>query len=123
MARILEPIANGRIEGTALPQEVRFARFTARGACTAWQDAQGGTGGSGADAAPAVAPETTGAPISTLPPDPLLPQAPQVDENGIAVVGRLEIDCRDVLADMEREQADLEEAESAGDSSESAAAD
>lgn len=116
VARILEPIANGRIRGTALPQEVRYARFTARGACTAWQEAQAAAADPEGDAGTASTTSTTAVapPSSTVVLDSLLPEVPEVADDGTVVIGRVQVSCVDVFADLAAEEAELEEAESVG---------
>jgi hypothetical protein len=114
VARILEPIANGRIRGSALPQEVRYARFTARGACTAWQEAQAAAVGAEDGSATTTTTIAVTPPSSTVVLDSLLPEVPEVDADGTVVIGRVEVSCIDVFADLAAEAAELEEAESVG---------
>jgi penicillin-binding protein 2 len=113
VARVLEPIARGTIRGTAVPQEIRYARFVSRGACTAWDEAN--QEGEGAEGGTAVEPAA-----STLPLDPLLPVPPTVRPDGTVAVGRVQVSCVDVLADIAAEQADEAEAERAAAASASA---
>ena len=107
VARILEPIARGNVPA-ALPQEIRFARFVARTACLQWQGALAVDDGDDATTT-----TSTTRPTNTLPLDPLLPEPPSVDENGVALVDNVEVTCTDVLADIAAEEQALAEAEDA----------
>jgi hypothetical protein len=46
--------------------------------------------------------------------DSLLPEVPEVADDGTVLIGRVQVSCVDVFADLAAEEAELEEAESVG---------